>query len=89
VIDDFEIKRKIGYFVSNNVGNNNLAINAFYRELKLKNFVTHRLKYLRYIINLAAKTFLFEKEEKSFNFKISDLRKIRFAERQALKLLMF
>jgi hypothetical protein len=89
VIDNFKIKRKIGYFVSNNVGSNNLAVDAFYKELKLKNSVTHRLKYLRYVINLAAKAFLFKKEEGSFDFEIFNLRKMRFAERQALELLVF
>jgi hypothetical protein len=37
IIIDFELNRKIKYFISDNVGSNNLVIKAFYKELKLKN----------------------------------------------------
>jgi hypothetical protein len=75
--------------MSDNVGSNNLAIKAFYKKLKLKNLIVRRLKYLRHIINLAAKAFLFNKEKGGFDFKIFKLKIMKFAERQALKLLMF
>jgi hypothetical protein len=75
--------------MSDNVGSNNLAVKAFYKELKLKNLTARRLKCLRYIINLAVKAFLFDREERGFNFKISELKVIKFAERQALELLVF
>jgi hypothetical protein len=61
-------------------------VDAFYRELKLKNPTARRLRCLGHVINLAAKAFLFGKEEGSFDF---DLTKMRFAERQALELLVF
>jgi hypothetical protein len=75
--------------MSDNVGSNNLVIKVFCKKLKLKNLIARRLKCLKYIINLAAKAFLFNKEEGGFDFKISKLKIIKFAERQALKLLVF
>jgi hypothetical protein len=81
VITDFNLNGKIGHFISDNVGSNNLAIEAFCKELKLKNLTARRLKCLGHIINLAAKAFLFNKEEGAFNFKISELKVIKFAER--------
>jgi hypothetical protein len=81
IIVDFDLNGKIRYFVSDNVGSNNLAIEAFCKELKLKNLTARRLRCLRYIINLAAKAFLFSKEEGGFDFKISELKVMKFAER--------
>jgi hypothetical protein len=75
--------------MSDNVGSNDLAIKAFYRYFKIKNASARRLRYLRHVINLAAKAFLFNKEEGSFNFEISELNAMKFAERQALELLVF
>jgi hypothetical protein len=62
IIKDFKLEGKIGYFMSDNVGSNDLAVNKFYRYLKLKNLITRRLRYLRHVINLAAKAFLFNKK---------------------------
>jgi hypothetical protein len=89
IIKDFELKRKIEYFVSDNVNSNDLVIKTFYKYLKIKNALTRRLRYLRHVINLAAKAFLFNKEEGSFDFETSELNTMKFAERQALKLLVF
>jgi hypothetical protein len=89
VIADFDLNGKIKYFMSDNVGSNNLAVKAFCKKLKPKNSIARRLRCLGHIINLAAKAFLFNKEEGGFNFKISELKAMKFAERQALKLLMF
>jgi hypothetical protein len=73
VIGDFELEGKIGYFVSDNVGSNDLAVDAFCRELKLKNSKARRLRCLGHVINLAAKAFLFGKEEECFDFEVSEL----------------
>jgi hypothetical protein len=89
VIADFDLNGKIGYFMSDNVGSNDLAVEAFCKKLKLKNSIARRLRCLGHIINLAAKAFLFNKEEEGFDFEISELKAIKFAERQALELLMF
>ena len=89
VIGDFELEGKIGYFVSDNVGSNDLAVDAFCKELKLKNSKTRCLRCLGHVINLAAKAFLFGKEEKCFDFEVSELRKMKLAECQALELLVF
>jgi hypothetical protein len=89
VIGDFELEGKIGYFVSDNVGSNDFAVDAFCKELKLKNSTARRLRCLRHVINLAAKAFLFGNEERCFDFDISELRKMKFEERQALELLVF
>jgi hypothetical protein len=89
VIGDFELEGKIGYFVSDNVGSNDLAVEALCGELKLKNLKARRLRCLGHVINLAAKAFLFGKEEGYFDFEVSELRKMKIAERQALELLVF
>jgi hypothetical protein len=81
IIGDFELEGKIGYFVSDNIGSNDLAINTFYKELKLKNSTARRLKCLGHVINLVIKAFLFGKKEKCFDFDISELRKMKFEER--------
>lgn len=81
VIGDFELERKIGYFIFNNIGSNNLAVDTFCKELKIKNLTAYRFRYLEYIINLAAKAFLFDKEERYFDFDILELKKIKFEER--------
>jgi hypothetical protein len=81
IIVDFELNEKIKYFMSDNVGSNNLAIKTFYKELKLKNLIARRLKYFKYIINLAAKAFLFNKKKGDFNFKISKLKIMKLAKR--------
>jgi hypothetical protein len=81
VIEDFKLERKIGYFISDNVSSNDLIIKAFYKYFKIKNVFTRRLKYLRHVINLAIKAFLFNKEEGSFNFETSELNTMKFAER--------
>jgi hypothetical protein len=71
IIAEYKISDFIRYFISNNVLSNNVAINVVYRELKLAYLVIRRLRYLGYIINLAAKAFLYGKEEGNFNFEIS------------------
>jgi hypothetical protein len=75
--------------MSDNVGSNDLVIEAFYRYLKIKNVSARRLRYLGHVINLVVKAFLFNKEEGSFDFEILELNTMKFAERQALKLLVF
>jgi hypothetical protein len=64
-------------------------VDTFCRELKLKNPKARRLRCLGHVINLAVKAFLFGKEEVCFDFEVSELRKMKFAERQALELLVF
>jgi hypothetical protein len=81
VIEDFELEEKIGYFISDNVGSNDLAVEAFCKYLKIKNAPTRRLRCLGHVINLATKAFLFSKEEGSFDFKTSELNAMKFAER--------
>jgi hypothetical protein len=58
VFGDFCIEDKIGYFISDNASQNDLAVNALCRGLKLKNPITCRLQCLGYVINLSAKAFL-------------------------------
>jgi hypothetical protein len=89
IIAEYEISDLIKYFVSDNVSSNDVAINVIYRELKLAHPVIRRLRCLDHIINLAAKAFLYEKEEGSFDFEISDTAKIKLEVRQALELLVF
>jgi hypothetical protein len=79
VTGDFELERKIGYFVSDNIGSNDLAVDAFCRELKLKNPTARRLRCIGHVINLAAKAFLFGKEEGCFDFESHELARMKAA----------
>ena len=78
VFADFCIEGNIGYFISDNMTSNDRAVDALYRELRLPNPTSRRLKYIGHVINLSAKAFLYSKEEGSFDFEISELAKMKF-----------
>ena len=59
IIKDFSIKNKqIGYFMLDNITNNNTAIIAIIKEFDF-NLIKRRLYYLGYIINLIARYLLY------------------------------
>jgi hypothetical protein len=86
VIKDYKIRNQLGYFVTDNTGNNNTAINLLCDLLSLK-AESRRLRYLRYIINLAIKAFLYRKNTKLFEVEISDLNLKKLKEKYYLELL--
>ena len=57
-----------------NIINNDIVIAFVYDELDINNARKRRLRYLRHVINLAAKAFLYTGDdaiEGSFNFKVN------------------
>jgi hypothetical protein len=67
----------VGYFVSDNVSTNDVAIKAICRDLELGIAEGRRLRCLGHIINLSVKPFLFGTEEGSFDFEIEDVDKMK------------
>jgi hypothetical protein len=68
IILEIRIISNLGYFITDNATNNNIVIKVVLRRLH-PNIIHpgHRkVRYLSYIINLAAKTFLFNSEKESF-----------------------
>jgi hypothetical protein len=63
---------KLGYFIVNNDGRNDTCIRAILRKHRpnIKNPDSRRVRYLGYIINLAAKAFLFSKNADAFKDSI-------------------
>jgi hypothetical protein len=59
---------QLGFFIGDNIISNNTAIRAIlvYLRLDLKDLDSRRVRCLSYIINLAAKAFLFGKDADAF-----------------------
>lgn len=58
IITDWGIGSKIGYFITDNVFNNNTAINQLAGKFGF-NAKQRRLRYIRHIINLVVRQILF------------------------------
>lgn len=71
IINDYELGSKIGYFVTDNAPNNDVAIalilKHFMPQLTLQSRKARRLRCLGHVINLAAKAFIFGKDENAFD----------------------
>jgi hypothetical protein len=89
VIQEFGIEGNLGYFISDNAGPNDTAVEAICKKLGLADAVHRRLRCLGHVINLAAKAFLFGKDVESFDFEISEFAMEKLEVRQALELLVF
>jgi len=67
VIKTYEISSKIGYFVLNNAGLNNIYISAIIKWLNIKDTKEHRcLCCLSYVLNLSVKAIFFSENPKVF-----------------------
>ena len=68
ILLEIGILSKLGYFIANNDGRNNICIRAILRKHwpDIKDPDSRRVRYLGYIINLAAKAFLFGKNADAF-----------------------
>jgi hypothetical protein len=86
VIEDYEIRDQLRYFVTDNAGNNDTAINSLCDLLGLE-ARSRRLRCLGHIINLAVKAFLYGKNAESFEVEISDLDLKKLEEKHYLELL--
>jgi hypothetical protein len=86
VIEDYEIRDQLRYFVTDNAGNNDTVINSLCDLLGLE-ARSRRLRCLGHIINLAVKAFLYGKNTESFEVEISDLDLKKLEEKHYLELL--
>jgi hypothetical protein len=76
ILREFGIEQYIRYFIFNNVLSNNLAVDTIYRALDITNAAERRLRYLKHILNLAAKAFLFGKDIKNtLDFEVAEFAK--------------
>ena len=67
VVKTYEISNKIGYFVLDNAGLNNIYISAIIKQLNIKDIKEHRcLCCLGYVLNLSVKAILFSKNPEVF-----------------------
>ena len=65
IIQKFEIKLKVSYFIFNNVINNNIAINKIKFQLKFNKRSCY-IYYVNYILNFLVKVLLFKNNVKLF-----------------------
>jgi hypothetical protein len=68
---------KLGYFIINNDSRNDIYIRVILKKHRpnIKDFNSRRVRYLKYIINLAVKTFLFGKNVDAFKDSINTVYK--------------
>jgi hypothetical protein len=71
IIKEMVNNNRLGFFISDNASENNTVIRAIIAHLYFneKNLNFKRVKCLGYIINLAAKAFLFKKDADVFKEK--------------------
>ena len=88
VIDEFEIGSKLGYFVTDNAGNNDTCIAILCEHyFPSSDPDIRRLRCLGHIINLAAKAFLFGRNAEAFESTIQDLTLRKLDEKHRRELL--
>jgi hypothetical protein len=68
ILQDFDIAPRLGYYIRDNHGSNDICLRVICRNLRpdIKDPDTKRVRYLKHILNLTAKAFLFRKDTKSF-----------------------
>jgi hypothetical protein len=68
IIMDLGIKDQLSFFIGDNAGPNNTAVRVILIKLRpnIEDPDSRRLRCLGYIINLAAKAFLFRKDADTF-----------------------
>lgn len=93
ILEEFAISQKIGFFVTDNATNNDTAVAAICSTLRLKGSpCRRRLRCLGHIVNLAAKSFLFDDEaalQRAFNFDIEKVKGLKIEVKHALEVLAF
>ena len=82
ILLEIGILLKLSYFIADNNGRNNIYIRAILRKYRpdIKNSDSRRVRYLGYIINLAAKAFLFGKNADAFEDSTDAARKNSYLE---------
>ena len=66
VLDDYNIRNKLNYFVINNFESNDIMLRYIFYVFKQKynidyNLMKYRLRYMSYVINLTIQIYLFDK----------------------------
>jgi hypothetical protein len=90
VIDEFKIGLKLGYFITNKAGNNDTCIVILHEHYFPSSDPNIRcLRCLGYIINLAARAFLFSRNTKAFELIIQDLTLRKLNEKYRRELLKY
>jgi hypothetical protein len=82
ILIKIEILLKLGYFIANNDSRNDIYIRAILRKYRpnIKDPNSRRVRCLKYIINLAVKAFLFDKNADAFKDSINTARKKGYLE---------
>jgi hypothetical protein len=82
ILIKIEILLKLGYFIANNGSRNDIYIRAILRKYRpnIKDPNSRRVRCLKYIINLAVKAFLFDKNADAFKDSINTARKNGYLE---------
>jgi ribosome biogenesis protein Nip4 len=77
ILVEIKILLKLGYFIANNDSRNDTYIRAILRKHRpnIKDPDSRRIRCLEYIINLAAKAFLFGRNADAFKDIINTVRK--------------
>ena len=74
VLEEYHIGPRLGVFVTDNIKSNNTAIRVIIQSVRPEiRGETRRSRCLGYIINLAAKSFLFSKNVEAFEGSLSEL----------------
>jgi hypothetical protein len=72
VIEEYEIKDLLGYFVLNNASSNDTCVREILKQLRPEfDSKQRRLRCFGHIVNLAAKAFLFGEDAEAFEFEIN------------------
>jgi len=83
VIEEYEIKDLLGYFVLNNVSSNDTCVREILKQLRPElNLKERRLWCFSHIVNLAAKAFLFGEEAEAFEFEINSYVQLQQEEKE-------
>jgi hypothetical protein len=78
----------VGYFQADNAGNNDTCVQAILNVISPTTQVAHgRLRCYGYVINLAAKAFLFGDDPDAFELEIENLEKLKLEIRHKRELL--
>ena len=66
MIQEYEIKEKVGYFIIDNASNNDTMIEELQKCLPGLDFRQRRLRCLGYVVNLVCKAMLYRTDAESF-----------------------
>lgn len=76
IVREYDFIDKLSVYVTDNASNNNTAVRSLFNNLTLEvqDLTGKRVHYLMYIINLAAKAFLYKTEVEAFKIEARRLK---------------